>query len=82
MLAPDGFVTAPHRERRPMDSAPSPRIMSNAGSPATDARSSETTDAVGARTLRRTVIRPPSGWPFPDFAELWRYRDLLSLLTL
>lgn len=31
--------------------------------------------------LSRTVIRPPSGWPLPDFAELWRYRDLLVLLT-
>ena len=30
---------------------------------------------------RRTVIRPPSGWPVPDFRELWRYRDLLALLT-
>jgi lipopolysaccharide transport system permease protein len=29
-----------------------------------------------------TVIRPPRGWPLPDFGELWRYRDLLSLLTL
>ncbi|WP_171187024.1 ABC transporter permease [Alienimonas chondri] len=31
---------------------------------------------------RETVIRPPSGWPFPDFRELWQFRDLLSLLTL
>ena len=30
---------------------------------------------------QRTVIRPPSGWPIPDFRELWRYRDLLALLT-
>lgn len=30
---------------------------------------------------QQTVIRPPSGWPVPDFRELWRYRDLLSLLT-
>ena len=29
----------------------------------------------------RTVIEPPSGWPLPDFAELWRFRDLLALLT-
>jgi len=29
----------------------------------------------------RTVIRPAGGWPVPDFAELWRYRDLLILLT-
>ncbi len=29
----------------------------------------------------QTVIEPPSGWPIPDFRELWRYRDLLVLLT-
>ena len=29
-----------------------------------------------------TRIRPPGGWPVPDFAELWRYRDLLTLLTV
>ena len=29
----------------------------------------------------RTVIEPPSGWPVPDLAELWRFRDLLVLLT-
>ena len=28
------------------------------------------------------MIRPPSGWPLPDFRELWQFRDLLSLLTL
>src|SRR5713101_1716373 len=26
------------------------------------------------------VIEPPSGWPTPDLAELWQYRDLLFLL--
>ncbi len=27
-------------------------------------------------------IRPTSGWGLPDFRELWRYRDLLVLLTI
>jgi lipopolysaccharide transport system permease protein len=26
------------------------------------------------------VIEPPSGWPAPNLAELWQYRDLLFLL--
>ena len=29
----------------------------------------------------KTVVRPPAGWPLPDVRELWRYRDLLALLT-
>ena len=29
-----------------------------------------------------TVIRPPGGLPLPDLRELWRFRDLLSLLVL
>lgn len=28
-----------------------------------------------------TVIEPPSGWSLPDFKELWRYRDLIYLLS-
>jgi lipopolysaccharide transport system permease protein len=30
----------------------------------------------------RTWIAPEKGWPTPDLGELWRYRDLLILLTL
>ncbi len=30
----------------------------------------------------RTTILPVSGWPLPDFRELYRYRELLGLLTL
>lgn len=29
----------------------------------------------------RTTILPVSGWSLPDLGELWRYRDLLFLLT-
>jgi lipopolysaccharide transport system permease protein len=29
----------------------------------------------------RTVIRPPSGWFNIDLAELWQYRDLISLFV-
>ena len=36
--------------------------------------------APGPAAPLRTVIRPPGGWPVPDFSELWRYRDLLALL--
>ncbi len=35
-----------------------------------------------ARPRLRTVIEPPSAWPRINLAELWRYRDLLSLLVL
>jgi lipopolysaccharide transport system permease protein len=28
-----------------------------------------------------SVIRPPSRWPIPDLREVWRYRDLLWLLS-
>jgi len=31
--------------------------------------------------IERTTIKPVSGWPLPDIWELWRYRDLLYLLT-
>jgi lipopolysaccharide transport system permease protein len=31
--------------------------------------------------LAETVIRPPSAWQALDVAELWRYRDLLVMLT-
>ncbi|NPA06160.1 MAG: ABC transporter permease [Chloroflexi bacterium] len=27
------------------------------------------------------VLRPPRGWGFPDFRELWQYRELLYFLT-
>ena len=29
-----------------------------------------------------TVIRPRRGWAFPPFRELWRYRDLLGILSV
>jgi lipopolysaccharide transport system permease protein len=29
----------------------------------------------------RTVIEPPAAWPLPDLRELWRYRDMLVMLT-
>ena len=32
-------------------------------------------------TIERTTILPVSGWSLPDLRELWRYRDLLVLLT-
>jgi len=32
--------------------------------------------------IERTTILPVSGWSLPDLRELWRYRDLLFLLTL
>lgn len=28
------------------------------------------------------VIRPAGGWPLPDFAELWRYRELVGIFVL
>ncbi|WP_182864990.1 ABC transporter permease [Rhodopirellula sp. JC639] len=33
-------------------------------------------------TRASTVIEPPSGWFSLDLAEVWRYRDLLLLLTM
>ena len=38
------------------------------------------TPTAGASRIK-TVVRPPAGWPLPDVRELWRYRDLLALLT-
>ena len=70
--------------------------MSVAAPPPAEVAADETVRESGARhtsdceprddgdhpnAAQRTVIRPPSGWPIPDFRELWRYRDLLVLLT-
>ncbi|MFH5804035.1 ABC transporter permease [Alienimonas sp. DA493] len=54
--------------------------MTNAPAPAAAAPPASTGSPAPAGA-NRTVIRPPSGWPLPDVAELWRYRDLLVLLT-
>ena len=34
-----------------------------------------------ALSKQKTIIEPPSGMLLPDFAEVWRYRDLLLLLS-
>jgi lipopolysaccharide transport system permease protein len=34
-----------------------------------------------ALNLTRTVIEPRSGWQLVDFAQLWRYRELLGFLA-
>ena len=38
--------------------------------------------AAGAPEPPLTLITPPARWPIPDVRELWRYRDLLWLLSL
>lgn len=32
--------------------------------------------------MNKTIIEPSKGWKFIDFYELWRYKDLLYLLTV
>lgn len=34
-----------------------------------------------SQTKQKTIIEPPSGALFPDLKEVWRYRDLLMLLS-
>lgn len=39
-------------------------------------------DGEAKNTARlRTTIKPPQGWAMPDFGELYRYRDLMYILT-
>ncbi|NNJ25139.1 ABC transporter permease [Alienimonas chondri] len=56
--------------------------MTNATStPVAAADAGPATSPAASPASPRTVIRPPGGWPVPDFSEIWRYRDLLVLLT-
>lgn len=41
----------------------------------------ESVHAPGPPEPPLTVITPPARWPIPDLYELWRYRDLLWLLS-
>jgi len=50
--------------------------------PETSAVSSQTRlPAPAAPATIRTVIEPRSGWQLVDFAQLWRYRELLGFLA-
>jgi lipopolysaccharide transport system permease protein len=57
-------------------------VIEQPGSPGEVARESPSPRDAGAAAAQRPslVIEPPRGWTSLDLAELWRYRDLLSLL--
>jgi lipopolysaccharide transport system permease protein len=38
-------------------------------------------EKLSAPAITRTVIEPRSGWQLVDFAQLWRYRELLGFLA-
>jgi lipopolysaccharide transport system permease protein len=60
-----------------LGSAPADRSNGNASSSVLPSQN-ERGDTSAPKFIK--VIEPPSGWPTPNLAELWHYRDLLFLL--